>query len=107
MQLEELSAARDADAERFASDVAALRDRVADVLKRMFSNEIGDEEAVEALRELGCEVRFVPAGRQGRRGSRQEARCGGGGRTLRWVLYYGTRRQPNAYELLPHTYRSP
>jgi hypothetical protein len=80
-QLEELSAARDAESERFASDMSALRDRVADVLKRMFSNEIGDEEAVEALRGLGCEVRFVPASRRGWLGRRQEeARCEGPGR---------------------------
>ena len=56
--------ARDSEAERFASDLASLRDRVAEVLQRLFSNELDEPAAVEALRDLGCEVRFVPgAGR--------------------------------------------
>lgn len=59
-QVDALTAERDADASRFAADLASLRDRVADVLQRMFSNEIDEPAAVEALHELGCEVRFVP-----------------------------------------------
>lgn len=59
-QVEELGRDRDADAARFASDLAALRDRVAEVLQRLFRNVIDEPAAVEALRELGCEVRFVP-----------------------------------------------
>jgi hypothetical protein len=58
-QMEQLSAAHNADVSRFEADLAALRDRVASILQRMFSNEIDEEAAVEALHELGCEVRFV------------------------------------------------
>ena len=61
----ELSAAREAEAARLAAELAALRDRVAAVLQRMFSSEIDEGAAVEALRELGCEVRCVPSSRPG------------------------------------------
>jgi hypothetical protein len=71
MQVEELNAARDADSSRFAADLAALRDRVGEVLQRLFSNEINEEAAVESLRELGCEVRFVA--NAGRRGTSQSS----------------------------------
>jgi hypothetical protein len=60
MQMTELSAEREAEAAHFAAELAALRDRVAGVLQRMFSSEIDEGAAVEALRELGCEVTFVP-----------------------------------------------
>ena len=69
-QVQELAAARGEEAERFAAEVAALRDRVAGVLQRLFSNEIDEPAAVEALRELGCEVHFVPGSAR---------RAGGGG----------------------------
>lgn len=58
--MEQLSVAREDEASRFAADMAALRDKVADVLQRMFSNAIDEPAALEALRELGCEVRYVP-----------------------------------------------
>ena len=63
-QVEELTSTRDADAAQFESDLAALRDRVAAVLQRMFGSEIDEGAALEELRELGCEVRFVPEARR-------------------------------------------
>jgi hypothetical protein len=59
-QVDELSAGRDADGSRLAADLAALRDSVAAVLQRFFSSEVSPEEAVQALRDLGCEVKYSP-----------------------------------------------
>jgi hypothetical protein len=58
-QVDELTAERDADAARFEADLAALRGQVAALLQRMFDGEVAEAAAVEALRELGCEVQFV------------------------------------------------
>jgi len=57
--MEQLNADREAESARLAAELAALRDSVAGVLQRFFSNECSPEEAAEALRELGCEVRCV------------------------------------------------
>lgn len=61
--MEQLKIDQQAELEAYQQQLDDLRTKVSDVMSKLVNKNITEQEATEAIRDLGCEVEFVDAPR--------------------------------------------